>query len=218
MKLSTLCHTNSEYFDVANLFVKRYRKFCNIELLFLTDIQFENEKCIIYNNKESYKDRWIKCLKSIMCDNILFLHEDFILTNKVEIPEININFDFIRLQKNGINNLIHIKDNLYKVTENYFSITPTIWKKDKLLNFFQNSKHNTIWDLEIYEQQNAKRFNGFFLYDKEPLKGLYHHDSRFYPCILSAINKGKWNYSEYKNEFLDLIKEFNIDLTIRDLI
>jgi len=40
--------------------------------------------------------------------------------------------------------------------------------------------------------------------EQEAKRGLYDYDSNIFPYIATAIVKGKWNYSEYKNE-LDIL-------------
>jgi hypothetical protein len=46
-------------------------------------------------------------------------------------------------------------------------------------------------------------------------RGVYHCDSIVFPYIATAINKGKWNTSEYKKELDILFKEYNINPNMR---
>ena len=53
------------------------------------------------------------------------------------------------------------------------------------------------------------------IFNNEPKRGLYHHDSSIFPFIASALVRGKWNLSEYSNELIPLVLEYNIDLSLR---
>jgi hypothetical protein len=54
--------------------------------------------------------------------------------------------------------------------------------------------------------------------ETERLRGKYHYDSEVFPYIATAINKGKWNFSEYQEELSLLFKEYNIDKNLRGII
>jgi len=55
-----------------------------------------------------------------------------------------------------------------------------------------------------------------YYYNGEPKRG-GHHDSSIYPYIATAVVKGKWNLSEYKNELLPLLNEHNIVIENRGI-
>jgi hypothetical protein len=42
-------------------------------------------------------------------------------------------------------------------------------------------------------------------------RGLYHYDSKVWPYIATALNKGTWNIHEYPNEIQAIFDEFNCD-------
>ena len=49
-------------------------------------------------------------------------------------------------------------------------------------------------------------------------RGLYHYDSTIFPYIATAINKGKWNMSEYSKELDFLFKEYNVNPFERGIV
>jgi hypothetical protein len=52
----------------------------------------------------------------------------------------------------------------------------------------------------------------------ERRRGIYHNDSSVFPYIATAINKGKWNYSEYEKELNTLFNIYNINPFERGII
>ena len=59
---------------------------------------------------------------------------------------------------------------------------------------------------------DSDKFDRFFAStDKDKKRGLFHYDSSIFPYIATAIVKGKWNYSEYKNELDILFDNYKIN-------
>jgi hypothetical protein len=52
----------------------------------------------------------------------------------------------------------------------------------------------------------------------EKKRGMYHYDSSVFPYIATAINKGKWNYSEYQTELDSLFAEYQINPFERGIV
>jgi len=96
-------------------------------------------------------------------------------------------------------------------------MTPCIWKKEVLLSLLLNSKSSSVWELEN-ENMFFPNLNGAYYYCGENKRGISHYDSDIFPCILSAISKGRWNYSEYKYEIDTVVKEFDIDISTRGVV
>ena len=77
------------------------------------------------------------------------------------------------------------------------------------------------YKLNIWDFENAIKNSGVdFMYKTgtEKKRGIYHCDSTIFPYISTAIVKGKWNETEYKNELTEIFNEFNIDKTIRGVV
>ena len=105
--------------------------------------------------------------------------------------------------------------NLIKTPKNLmFSVQPTICNSDKLKNIFSLFDCN-IWDFENQVSTACLHFkyiNCFMASTSLDIKrGLFHYDSNIFPYIATAIVKGKWNYSEYKNELDILFNEYKIN-------
>jgi hypothetical protein len=147
----------------------------------------------------------------------MFLHEDMILFDKPNFELLEKYYGYV---KSGVAE--SIKMNLTGdsfapsdvdstlVTNQYsqFSIQPTIVKKE----IFQNLV-NTIGSLNIWQFEEA-----IFSYGKdfmiqiggEKKRGIYHYDSIIFPYIATAINKGKWNMSEYQKELDKMFNEYGV--------
>lgn len=214
-----VCHTHSDYKDVFDVFFSRYKKYCSLPLIVLTNKEIEGVECFVYKEDNTYKDRWISFLSTIE-EDICILHEDFILYGKANIPNLPNEFDCVRLQKNGRLEYSLVENQLYEIVgfEDRFSITPSIWKSKSFKCFLERCASSAIWDLELFEQDNARDLKIGFYYDEEPPIGLFHNRSNFFPCVLSAISKGKWNYSEYKTELEEIFYEFGVDKNIRGVL
>lgn len=217
--MRVVCHTHSDYFDVLEIFLFRYDRFCSLPLTILTNKIVEGRDCFVYDDSMTYKERWAAFLSNCV-EDVCVLHEDFILYFYTNIPPLPNGYDCVRLQYNG--NLEYKNDNgqLYEIVGNNdrFSITPSIWKSKSLKEFLEKSSSNSIWDLELLEQQNTISMKIGFFYAGEPKVGSLHYRSNFFPCILSAISKGRWNYFEYKEELDCVFKEYDIDKNIRGVL
>lgn len=214
--MKVVCHTHSDCFDVLDLFLKRYEQFCPYPLTILTNKEIDGRDCFIYNETDTYKDRWIKYLKTID-EDICLVHEDFILYDHVNLNIDIKDYDCIRLQMNG--NLSYENDygDIYKIVGcvDRFSITPSIWKSKSLLSFYEMCESFGIWDIETNEQSKTNNMKIGFVYSNENKVGMFHYRSKYFPCILSAISKGKWNYNEYKADLDFLFESFSVDNNIR---
>lgn len=231
--LSILTYTNSKASDIHKPYFERINKYFNINRhIVLSDIKIDNYdvKTIIYNNTSDYYIQMINGLKEVKTDYVIYSQEDYILFDVVDLIEINNlikildnddKVSFIRLIYSGIdfqtnkynNDLIYLKpDHNY-----FFSTQITIWRTSDLIKMFENSKTLTIWD----EPNNSKYLMnlgkiGLCTNYKGKMVG-GHYNSIIYPYIATAIVKGKWNYSEYKDELDSIFSEYNIDKEIRGI-
>ena len=101
-----------------------------------------------------------------------------------------------------------IDDTLVTSQFSKFSIQPTIIKKETFANIFENKQFN-IWEFEDKINHVDLHFMSKVGYERK--RGLYHYDSTVYPYIATAINKGKWNVSEYQEELNPIFEEYNIN-------
>jgi|TARA_R110000803_G_scaffold150106_1_gene215508 hypothetical protein len=229
IKPAIVIYTHTDYSDIWPALFSRLAKYMSSYKVNI----FVNEKhkqipqtynVITYDNNLIYTERLKSCLKELDDDLILFLHEDMILYDEPLHEEI------IRLSKLfSSNDLTSIKliyvtdvdypslidDKLIYNSFSKFSIQPTITTKSYMLELTSKFKLN-IWDFELAIQNSG----GDFMYktENEVKRGVYHCDSIIFPYISTAIVKGKWNESEYKNELNSVFTEFNINKTIRGVI
>lgn len=227
MKLLLYTHTDCK--DVWKIFFNQIDKYLpNIEKIILVNkddhnIPFEYQK-IFYNDNLNYTKRITQCLNELNNETILFIHEDMILFDNVNHNKIS---DFIELiEKNKADFIKLIKvdigddkteyyPNLIKTPQELmFSVQPTICKSNKLKNIFSLFDCN-IWDFEKQASNACLHFkyvNCFMASaEKDKKRGLFHYDSSIFPYIATAIVKGKWNYSEYKNELDILFDNYKIN-------
>jgi hypothetical protein len=233
--LSIAVYSHSEYYDLWEPFFSRLKKYhCECKIYFfvdkvINDFQKKYEFIEInYNNDDKYSSRLFSCLNQINDDHILYLHEDMLLYDYVDISKLKFlhnfirenNHDFIRLIKSGVNSNHPVNNNLYRLDEMdfLFSITPTIWDREYLKGVLNDHKDLSIWELEESADSTLreKQEHGLYWYNSEPSRGR-HFDSSVFPHMSSAIFKGKWNM-EYRSELSQIFDEFNIDKNVRGTI
>lgn len=231
--LSLLTYTHSKASDVHQPYFDSVKKYFKIDNhVVLSDKIVDNNDIVmaIYDNGENYYQHMLNGLNKVKTDYVIYSQEDYILFNQVDIKRINElisildsdkNISFIRLIYSGIDfNLVDYDDNLIYLKsdhEYYFSTQITIWRKQDLIDLFTKSKVETIWD----EPKNSSHLLelgkiGLCVKDKgEKVGG--HYNSSIYPYIATAVVKGKWNYSEYKNHLDFIFTDYNIDKNIRGI-
>lgn len=230
--LTILTHTHTECKDLWKPYFDSYFKFFNHNNHLVLINQLIEEiphKQIIYSENEKYSNRLLRGLNSINTNYVLFDFEDMFLYDFVNINQIdkiinimdnNNDLLFTRLIKSGIKSHSHFDNNLYNLTyfDFLFSITPTIWNRNMIIEFLSKLKNLNIWDLEtngdiLLRNNNIK---ALYYYNNENRRG-NHYDSSIYPHICSAILKGKWNIKEYSDILLPIIKKYNINIDERGI-
>ena len=231
--LTLLTYTNSKASDLHNIYFDRIEKFFDIKNhLVLTDKSIDNKniQLSLYKEDDGYWKHILNALKNVKTDYIIYAQEDYILFDFVDIGKINnfievldndSNISFIRLIYSGVDYYPeqYNKDLIYLKSEHeyYFSTQVTIWRKQNLIDLFSNSKTNTIWE-ESSNSKYLKELNKIGLCVKEKGKKIGgHYNSLVYPYIATAIVKGKWNYSQYKNELDDIFINYNVNKEQREL-
>jgi hypothetical protein len=226
--LTLITYTHNKASDIHEPYFNRVEKYFNIDkhiVLCNVNLSYPGLKMSIYNDdNDKYYEQMIDALKMVDTDYIIYSQEDYILfdyvnkfkiKNLINVLENDNEISFIRLINSGINfKKVDYNDELFYLDKNndyYFSTQITLWKTKDLIEMFETSKVETIWD----EPLNSKFLMelgkvGLCVKEKGDKVG-GHYNSSIYPYIATAIVKGKWNYSEYKKD-LDLIfNEFNID-------
>lgn len=181
-----------------------------------------------YNADDPYYLQWTKCLEKVKEKYIIYMQEDFILYDNIDCSALEecmkfletTDYSFVRLIRTSIdtNTKIHIRDNFYDVhrKEEIFFMQATLWKKEDIKNLYLKAQSQKwLEGPHWYNAANEMGIKGAFIYNNEPLRGRYHFDSKVFPYMCTAINRGLWNMNEYPNELGPLIKEYNIDPEIR---
>ena len=199
----------------------------------------ENSTTIHYNKEEQFRNQFLSCIKKVKEKYCIFISEDYImyrtprtdlLQKYRDILKDDNKLTFIRFAKGMNHNEPNYKDHrdLYILNNKlpyFYSQTAAIWKTRDLEKIFVHSENSHIANLDYensFEWKATKvceklDMNGLFCYNGEPKRGIYHHDSFVFPYIATALVKGKWNLSEYKQELTPLLTKYNIDPNIRGI-
>jgi len=180
---------------------------------------------IEYDDSKPYTERWKEILPRIKEDVILFLHEDMILMQSPMVDNLNKYIVYVNCVKVKIIKLISIvgnfqswegDKNIINNKDTKFSIQPTIIKTKTFLDLLSKVEPLNIWEFE----DAVPVEDGHYMVSlgNERRRGIYHNDSSVFPYIATAINKGKWNYSEYEKELNILFNIYNINPFERGII
>lgn len=103
-----------------------------------------------------------------------------------------------------------------------FAQQASIWKTNALIDIFENSpSQNGRMQQEPGGSAICRKLGitGLQYHNGNEIKrGIHHWDSNIYPCIATAINKGKWNLTEYHDILNPLLQTYNINVTERGTI
>jgi len=191
----------------------------------------DNWNVILYEDSQSYNERFSHCLEQVSEKYCILNHEDMPLYEAPNIEELkrcvsvmgpDQELDYIKLIKGGELRDIPYKDhsNLFQIphdSEHIFAVQPTIWKTDKLKVIYNKTKVNHIREFEPLSQHVCRQnsIHGAYYFNSEPKRGFYHYDSSIYPYVATAIVKGRWNLAEYYFELTKLADQYDIDLEER---
>jgi len=186
---------------------------------------------VLYQDSESYNERFSHCLKQVPEKYCVLNHEDMPLYESPNFEELDRclsilesepAIDYVKLIKGGELRDIPYKEypKLFEIphdSEYIFAVQPTIWETDKLKVIYDRTRVNHIREFEPLSQHVCRQnsIHGIYYFNSEPKRGFYHHDSTIYPYIATAIVNGRWNLAEYYFEITKLADQYNIDLKER---
>lgn len=187
---------------------------------------------LVYDQSLPYPKRLISCLNQLTeFDTIFFDHEDMFLYDEPNFELLrsyyelikNKQLDHIRLIKGGLHFYRRISDvdHLYRIlrfSRWIFSIQPSFWNKDVFLKVLLANQNCNIWDLERLSQSVMRKLKVKTAYSHvqgSKRRGYFHFDNKVYPYIATAIGKGKWNLTEYREELSRVFERYNINPSIR---
>ena len=238
-----ITHTHTDCYDVCKIYEGEMpyllwgKNFWDNHI-YLVNSEQMNEKleykltgnCFYYDDQINYPQRILSILSNIDSEYIVLDHEDMFLYEKANIDKINEaldlilnkSLDSIRFIKNINAKYTSISENhsVEKINNNsewIFSIQPSVWRKDSLIEILKKNLSVNIWELEYKSQKVVKELGIKIgvLSGESKKRGIYHCDSEYYPYIATALFKGKWTISEYEKELKSLFNKYQIDPLIR---
>lgn len=245
--LALITWTNTELEDVFSAYfgnLKKYFSELKNSYVFINRLSevIDDDHLQLCNDENcTYGERLLACLSEVKEKYVLYMQEDFILYDYVNVDEILRCIDFldktdcssIRMIRSSFNTLdIEKEKHIYQIDHNkpegFLSFTqqPAIWKKEDLINVISNLNPRTFRDIESggqYLGSQVMRELGYyscfyFDVDSKPRNGRWgcgHYDNNIFPYIATALQQGKWNTGEYEEEITSILKEYNIDINHR---
>jgi hypothetical protein len=189
-------------------------------------------KAVLYNKDDCFRVQYLESLKEVKEDFILYLNEDYILydavnlskiSNYLKILEENQDLSFIRFTRGPNITPKKLSNDLFYLSHDqpfFYSQTAGIWRKKTLekihelgpnLHIGQKGVLGGHFEVEANEVCKNLNLQGVVAYNKEPLRGDCHYDSHVFPYTASAVVKGKWNLKEYYKELVPLILKYKIN-------
>tara|TARA_R110001583_G_scaffold70825_3_gene200003 strand:- start:5268 stop:5999 length:732 start_codon:yes stop_codon:yes gene_type:complete len=235
--LAIITNTHSKNSDLWVAHVKQIKKYLNQPHYFFTNTIPEADlgvKAITYSTDDKFRTQFLKCLGSVKEDYCLYLNEDYLLyeapdINKLEeyvdVLKSNESLSFIRLAK-GIDrfNIPFSSTLQYLDCRNpyFFSQTASLWRTNHLRAIHEHGPdlhiagHNMDQQFETAASDTCRELGiqGLYHYAGEPKRGMYHHDTKVFPYICSALVKGDW-CSEYEKELKTLLQMYGVDESSR---
>lgn len=235
-EIALVIDTNSRYGDVWDAcfgrlekhFPKTIKKYVFTDFV---DYKFqENYEQINYDDTDSYRNQFLSCIKQVVEPYFLYTSEDYILYDDVSSGKID---SFVKiLKKNPVFSFIKLirgpefllgkfkpdeHSDLFIIDPkdgNFFAQQASVWKTADFTKVFESSPpQNGRMQQEPGGSEICRSlgFQGLQCYNGESLRGICHHDSSVYPHIATAVVKGKWNISEYRDELNKVFTEYDIN-------
>lgn len=223
LNLVTYTHSNcKDALQVHNELIDQHLKPDN-HFIF-SDYKTNDKNCLIYDDNEPYSLHYSNLIKQINKKYFIYHQEDFFIYNQVnrnklleyiQFLELNPDYSFVRLLKSGFTRGEKISDTLYSIetdSDQIFSMQPTIWRTQDLIKIYEDKIVQKLRDESEFISSCLKlNIKGAYHFNYEQKRGLGHFDSSIYPCICTALIRGKWNISEYAKELGNILTKFSID-------
>jgi len=219
-------YTHTDMKDVWSMFFGQLKKYLPNNKIYVVvnedDTQLSDMIRIIYDDTKPYTERWKEALPQINEETIIFLHEDMILFDEVDMSYIQRYYNLVNsgrvesikmIYTNSTNPPSDIDNTLIPSA---FSIQPTLISKKSFVSLVESVPPLNIWKFEEAIESNDNHY--MVRLGNEKQRGKYHCDSIVFPYIATAINKGKWNMSEYREQLDKLFGEYNINPFERGIV
>ena len=186
--------------------------------------------CWSYVEMKPYFKQWLDCLENVHGDYIIYMQEDFILYDDVDLDALQsyvdflerTDYSFIRLIRSGFDpSLNRIENDIYEVNrsnEDIFHMQATLWKRADIVRLYEEAASEK-WLEGPHWRDAARRLGikGAFCYRGEQQRGKYHCDSSVFPYVCTAVSRGKWNFNEYGQILGPLLQQYGIDPSVRGM-
>ena len=219
-------YTHTDMIDIWEMFFEQLKKYLPNNKIYVAINEehdyLSNYTQIIYDDTNLYTERWKEVLPQLKEDTFLFLHEDMILFDEVDFGYIQRYYNLVNSGKVDSIKLIYTNstnpasdiDNT--LIPSAFSIQPTLINQKYFVSLLNSVPSLNIWNFEEEVQSIGNHY--MVKLGGEKQRGEYHCDSKVFPYIATAINKGKWNMSEYKEELDKLFGKYNINPFDRGIV
>jgi hypothetical protein len=221
------------FFDSLNEYLPSFKRY-----VFVDEGNPDDQSTTVHYDKDKlFRTQFLDCISQVQEKYCIFISEDYILYDKPRLDLVeryknvldeNEQLTFVRFTKGMDFNEPRYKDcdDLFVLNNSlpyFYSQTAAIWRTRDLekIFFHSNEAHIANKDYENSFEWRATavcrslNIQGLFCYNGENKRGIYHYDSCVFPYVATALVKGKWNISEYKQELLPILQKHNINLSIR---
>jgi len=238
--LALVVNTHSSYGDLWDIFFDQLEKyFPEVKTYVFSDKGEFNSKYEVYHydDTQNFRSQFLSCIGKVEEECCIFISEDYFLYDSPDekllkkymsvLGEYQY-LSFIRLLKGMSFGEPNFKGHgdLYELSNSlpyFYSQSAALWKTRHLEAIFLNGPDLHIAGIdesqqfEIAANKVCQRLDlrGLHCHHGEPKRGIYHYDSVVFPHIATAVVKGKWNLSEYKEELTPLLEKHSIDTSIR---
>lgn len=223
-----IVYTHTDMKDVWPMFFGQLKKYIGDAKVYVAvnenDTHLSDYTQIIYDDSNQYTERWKEILSKVEDETIMFLHEDMILLDTPKWDYIDRYYNLVNSDKVESIKMIYvpatdlvsdIDDTLISNEYSKFSIQPTLIKVKNFVSLLESVPPSNIWE---FEQSVGNSDSYMVKVGGERKRGMYHCDSIIFPYIATAINKGKWNMSEYTPELDKLFGEYGINPFDRGIV
>jgi hypothetical protein len=236
--VANVLYTHTDYDDVWPAFFAQQEKFLGPlreNFIFLnkySDKVPSHWTQVLYSDTASYTERLSHCLEQIDSEVILFQHEDMFLYATPNVSALTkilkllstspSRLDYVRFIRGGRYFGSAIPGNwkfsrMFKLSPWLLSVQPSFWRREAMLKLVSELEGKNIWEFESAGQRVFRRLGirGATINQKGTRRGKYHWDNAIYPFVATAIVKGKWNISEYRDVLEPILESSAIDPEIR---
>lgn len=233
-----ITYTTSKYKDVWPMHFGQLSKHLNgIKSYVLSDsgskdlFDFSDHTLIEHDDNKPYWTQYVEALDQIHEDFVIYLQDDFILFDHVNLPALEryIRFlqenayDYVRLIRCGYSTPLdrNVKNDIFQVdmsTNDAFSMQATLWNRSRMAELYRHVRSEKWLEAEHWNTGcRDLNIRGTFVYNGESKIGAFHYDSIVWPYVCTAINRGQWNVDQYPAIMKAMFDEYDIDPNIRGI-